>query len=144
MGKKTSEFGCLCRQYRVALKINMSQAAKKIGVNQSDITKIEQGEQSPSFDFIKKSIDVYQITDKKKQMEFFISNLNSSKNIEIPLNGFGPKRKEWLAALCILGEVGTHNPTGWKDLLEWIVVLASELQEKNPKYDEDYIESNPL
>jgi len=59
MSKKTTEFGLLCRQYRISLKINMIQAATELEVNQSDISKIENGEQQPSFDYIKKSIDLY-------------------------------------------------------------------------------------
>jgi len=133
MGKKTTDFGLLCRLYRVSLKINMIQAAKELGVNQSDISKIENGEQHPSFDYIKKSIDLYQIKDKKKQFEFFLSNLNSSKKIDIPLNVLGSTRKEWLAVLLTYGDVYIGNPDGWNEFLECIKTLAKNLEDKNPK-----------
>jgi transcriptional regulator with XRE-family HTH domain len=120
MSEKPSEFGRLCRSYRAKLGLNMTQAAEKIVVKQSTITKIEQGEQPASFEFIKKSIEVYEIRDWKEKMVFLLSYLNSAKRLQIPLDQLGPFRKEWLAALCILGEIDIYNPEGWEDLLQWL------------------------
>ena len=136
MSKKTTEFGCLCRQYRIALRITIIQAAEIIGVNQSDISKIENGEQSPSFDYIKKSIDLYQIKDRNKQMEFFLSNLNSSKKIEIPMKGLGPVCKEWLAVLCTFGEVYPGNTDGWNELLKYMKELPFRLEKLKAPFNQ--------
>ena len=134
MSKKTTEFGLLCRQYRISLKINMIQAATELEVNQSDISKIENGEQQPSFDYIKKSIELYKIKEKEKQFEFFLSSLKCSRKIDIPLNILGPIRKEWLAAIFTYGDVNTENSKGWNELLEYIKSLIIKLENKNPKF----------
>ena len=128
MGNKASEFGKLCKSYRAKLGLNMTQAAERIGVKQSSITKIEQGEQPASFEFIKKSIDLYQIKDRKDKMEFLLSYLNSARRFEIPLDQLGPYRKEWLAALCILGDVVNENPEGWDDLFQWLDGFREKLR----------------
>jgi transcriptional regulator with XRE-family HTH domain len=127
MGNTTSEFGRLCRTYRAKLGLNMTQAAEKIVVKQSTITKIEQGEQPASFEFIRKSIDVYQIRDGKEKMKFLLTYLKSAKKLEILLDQLGSYRKEWLAALCILGEVDFNKPEGWDDLLEWFDEFRKKL-----------------
>jgi transcriptional regulator with XRE-family HTH domain len=128
MGNKTSEFGKLCRSYRAKLGLNMTQAAEKIEVKQSTITKIERREQPASFEFIKKSIEIYQIRDWKEEMKFLLTYLKSAKWFEIPLDQLGHFRKEWLAALCILGEVDMHNPEGWDDLLQWLDGFRNKLR----------------
>jgi len=142
MGNKASEFGRLCRSYRAKLGMNMIQAAEKIGVKQSTITKIEHGEQPASFEFIKKSIEVYQIRDKKDKMEFLLSYLNSAKRFEIPLDQLGLFRKEWLAALCTLGDVDKKDPEGWDDLLQWLDGFIKKLCK--PKYVTIGDSTNPL
>jgi transcriptional regulator with XRE-family HTH domain len=132
MGNNATEFGRLCRVYRASLGLNMIQAAEKIGTKQTIITKIELGKLSASFEFIKKSIDTYQIRDWEKKVEFLLSYLKSAKKFEIQLDQLGPSRKEWLSALCILGEVDKKNPEGWNDLLQWL----DEFREKlcKPEY----------
>jgi len=128
MGNKTTEFGKLCRSYRAILGLDMVQTAEKIGVNQSTVTKIEQGEQPASFEFIKKSIEVYQIKDRKEKMEFLLTYLKSAKRFAIPLDQLGPSRKEWLAALFTLGDVVNENPEGWNDLLQWLDGFRKKLR----------------
>jgi len=142
MGNKTIKFGRLCRAYRAKLGINMTQAAEKIGVKQSTVTKIEQGEQPVSIEFIKKSIEVYQIRDWEEKMEFLLSYLNSAKRFEILLDQLGPFRKEWLAALCILGEVDIYNPEGWDYLLQWHDGFRNKLHK--PDFVTFDVDPNPL
>jgi transcriptional regulator with XRE-family HTH domain len=110
----------------------MTQAAGKLGVNQSTIIKIEQDGQYAPFGFIRKSIEAYKIEDKGKQMEFFLSSLNSSEKMEIPLKEMNPLRKECQAALFTLGDVKKDNPGGWDSLLSWIDNLRARL--KKPKF----------
>jgi transcriptional regulator with XRE-family HTH domain len=144
MNKTTTEFGIKCRVYREKLKLNMTQLAEKTGIKQSTITKIEQGSLSPTFDFIKKSISAYEIKDKTEQMDFLLSSLNNSEKIEIPLNELGPIRKEWLAALCILGDVQKYNPEGWDMLIDWTEELLNKLKDLKPTHSVLCSESHPL
>jgi transcriptional regulator with XRE-family HTH domain len=132
MSNNTVKFGKLCRAYRAKLGLNMIQAAEKIGVTQSTITKIEQGEQPASFEFIEKSIAVYQIRERKEEMEFLLSYLSSAKKLEIPVDRLGPVRKEWLAALCTLGNINLKDPEGWGDLLQWMSEFEKKLQSYKP------------
>jgi transcriptional regulator with XRE-family HTH domain len=67
MNGKTTEFGIKCRERRVSLKLTMAQIAKKIGYAQSTVTKIEQGGQPPSFEYIKESLEIYEIKEKKNK-----------------------------------------------------------------------------
>ena len=127
MGNKTSEFGRLCRAYRAKLGLNMIQAAEKIGVKQSTITKIEQGGQPVSFEFIKNSINVYQIKDWEEKKEFLLTYLKNSKRFEIQLDQFGPIRKELLAALCIQWEVDEHHSKGWYDFFQLVNSFGKSL-----------------
>jgi transcriptional regulator with XRE-family HTH domain len=127
MDNKATEFGRLCRSYRANLGLNMIQAAEKIGKKQATITKIELGKLPASFEFIKKSIAAYQIRDRRERMKFFLTYLKSAKWFEIPLDQLGPSRKEWLAALCILGEVDMHNRDGWDYLLQWLDEFREKL-----------------
>jgi len=133
MGNKTTEFGKLCRAYRAGLGLTINDVVPKIGKNQSTITKIENGEMVASFDFIKKSIDIYKIIKKEEQFEFLLSYLKCGQKFEIPLNLLGSIRKEWLAALCILGDVKKDNPNGWDGLLQWADEFVKKLHEKKPK-----------
>jgi transcriptional regulator with XRE-family HTH domain len=132
MGNKPTEFGRLCRAYRANLGLNMIQTGEKIGKKQAAITKIELGKLPASFEFIKKSIEVYQIIDRKEKMKFLLSYLKSAKRFEIQIDQLGPSRKEWLAALCILGEVDKYHPEGWDDLLQWFDEFRKELSK--PRY----------
>jgi transcriptional regulator with XRE-family HTH domain len=142
MSNKTVEFGRLCRSYRAKLGINMDKAAEKIEVTQSTITKIEQGEQPASFDYIQKSIATYKIRNRNEQMEFLLSYLKSGKKLDIPLAQFGPIRKECLAAICTLWDVDKGNPEGWDDLLLWLKGLEGRLNK--PTYVNTAGGSDPL
>ena len=144
MENKTTDFGKLCRSYRARLGLFMADISDKTGVPQSTITKIEQGSQKPSFDYLWKSMDAYGITGTKERLEFFLSCLNSSDSIEIPLAGFGPKRKEWLAALCIFGEVAMQDPNGWKELISWVNKLSRDIKKLAPRFTTFTDKINPL
>jgi len=143
MGNKTTEFGRLCRAYRAGLGLTINDVVPKIGKNQSTITKIENGEIAASLDFIKKSIDVYKIINKKEQFEFLLSYLKCGQKLEIPLNLLGSIRKEWLAALCILCDVKKDNPKGWNELLQWMDEFIKKLHEIKPKHT-TFGEDDPL
>ena len=134
MDEKVTEFGKLCRSYRSLKGLTMAQFAKGIGKHQSDITKIEHGEIPISIDYIKNSIDAYGIKDKNKQLEFLQCYFNCSERLEIQLGELGPLRKEWLAALCILGDVIDKNPEGWDDLLDWHRIFYTRLKGLKPKF----------
>jgi len=134
MAKKVTEFGKLCRTYRTINGFTMTDLAKKIGKNQSEITKIEQGEISISIDFVIKSIEAYGIKDKNKQLEFLKCYFYSSERFEVHLEKLGPLMKEWLAALCILGNVGDKNPEGWDELLDWFNGFYTRLKGLKPKF----------
>jgi transcriptional regulator with XRE-family HTH domain len=134
MNEKTTEFGKLCRVYRSRLGLSIKDVVPKVGYKQSTITKIENGEMAASFDFIKKSIDIYKIIKKEEQFEFLLSYLKCGKKFEIPLNQLGTIRKEWLTALCILGDVKEGNPEGWNELLQWVDEFVKKLHEKKPKH----------
>jgi transcriptional regulator with XRE-family HTH domain len=144
MNKTLTEFGKLCRSRRALLGINMIQAAKMIGVKQSTITKIEQGEQPVSFEFIRKSIVAYQIKDINSKMEFLLSYLDSGKRIEIPLKELGPLRKEWVAALLILGDIKKHDPDGWDDLINWNINFLQKIKKETPSYKSLIDEDTPI
>jgi transcriptional regulator with XRE-family HTH domain len=120
MGNKSSEFGRLCRSYRAKLGLNMTITAEKIGVKQSTVTKIEQGEQPASFEFIKKSIEVYQIRDWKEKKEFLLTYLKGAKRFEVQLDQFGYSRRELLAGLCTQAEAEEHHPENWEDFLRLV------------------------
>jgi transcriptional regulator with XRE-family HTH domain len=134
MGNNVTEFGKLCRNYRINKGLNMTRAAELTGKSQATLTNYETGKESPSFDFIETSMKVYGITDSMKQMQFLLAALNSSEKIEIPLNPLGPIRKEWLAALCTLGNVKYFNPKGWKELLAWLDELVKRLNKRKPEF----------
>jgi transcriptional regulator with XRE-family HTH domain len=120
MDNETVKFDNLCKSYRAKLGFNMTQAAKMIGVKQSTVSKIEQGEQPASFEYIKKSIEAYQIKDENEKIEFFLAYIKSAKKLEIPVNQLGPLRKEWLAALCVIEDVEKNTSEGYYDLLGWM------------------------
>ena len=134
MDKKTTEFGKKCRAKRAELGLAIKDVVPTVGKKQSTITKIENGEMAASLDFIKKSIDVYKITKKEKQFEFLLSYLKYGKKFEIPLDQLGSIRKEWLAALCILGDVKKDNPKDWDELLQWIDKAVKELRQLKPNF----------
>jgi transcriptional regulator with XRE-family HTH domain len=144
MNKKTTNFGIKCRVYRDHARLSMTQLSKKTGIGQSTITKIEQGELSPSFDFIKKSIAAYGIKDRAEQMSFLLSSLNTSKKIDILLNELGPIRKEWLAALCILGDLDKNSPEGWGTLIDWTERFLKRLKGLKPQHTVLGRESQPI
>ena len=143
MGNKTTEFGKLCRAYRARLGLTINDVVPKIGKNQSTITKIENGEMAASLDFIKKSIYVYKIINKEKQFEFLLSYLKCEKKFEIPLDQLGSIREEWLAALCVLGDVTIDNPKGWDELLQWVDEFVKKLHKIKPTYVK-FGEGDPL
>jgi transcriptional regulator with XRE-family HTH domain len=127
--EKISDFGKLCRSYRAKHGMVMKDLSEIAGINQSAITKIEQGKSPISFDYIKKTIKAYDIKDKRQQMDFLLSALNSTERLEIPLDQFGPLRKEWLAALFTLGDVKENRPEGWNELLSWANGFITKLEE---------------
>jgi transcriptional regulator with XRE-family HTH domain len=134
MDEKVTEFGKLCRSYRSLKGLTMAQFSKGIGKHQSDITKIEHGEIPISIDYIRASIEAYGIEDKNKQLEFLQCYFNCSERLEIQLGELGSLRKEWLAALCILGDVNDKNPEGWDNLLEWLNSFFTRLKALKPKF----------
>jgi transcriptional regulator with XRE-family HTH domain len=144
MKKKTTDFGKKSRAYRAGLGLNMTQAARETGIKQPTISKIEKGELSPSLDFIKKSITAYEIKERTEQMGFLLSSLNSSQEIVIPLKELGPVRKEWLAALCIFGDLDKNNPKGWDTLIDWTKGLLKRLKDLKPNYNNLRRENQPL
>jgi hypothetical protein len=77
-------------------------------------------------------------------MEFLLSSLNSSHKIEIPLNELGPVRKEWLAALIILGSVSDKNPQGWETLIDWTEGFLQRLKTLKPKHTDLGYVSQPI
>ena len=137
---KTTEFGRLCRSYRAKLGRPIKDFIKVLGLKQSTISKIEQGELSPSLEYIKKSMEAYGITDKSEKMKFLLANLNSSEKIEIPLKDLGPMRKEWLAALCIFGEVFTRDTRGWDELINWLNNFSLKANKERPPYFSGWME----
>jgi transcriptional regulator with XRE-family HTH domain len=132
MSDKITEFGRLCRTYRASLGMNMANIANITEKTQSTITKIEQGKIPVSLEFIKKSIKAYKIEEIPKQMEFLLFYLNSSEAIEIPLAGLSSRRKEWLTALLILGDINLLHPKGWDELMNWINSFSIKLNELKP------------
>jgi transcriptional regulator with XRE-family HTH domain len=71
MSNKPTEFGKLCRNYRTNKGLTMIQAAELTGKSQATLTNYETGKESPSFGFIKTSMDVYGIKKRTEQMQFF-------------------------------------------------------------------------
>jgi transcriptional regulator with XRE-family HTH domain len=134
MGNNVTEFGKLCRKYRINKGLNMTLAAERIGKSQATLTNYETGKASPSFEFIKTSMEVYGITDRAEQMRFLLAALNSSEKIEIPLSPLGRIRKECLAALYTLGNVEDRNPNGWEKLLPWINDFVIRLKKLSPEF----------
>jgi transcriptional regulator with XRE-family HTH domain len=132
MAKKLTEFGKLCRSYRAMKGMNMTDIVKKTEKPQSAISRIEQGEAQASLEYIRMSIDAYEIKEKAKQKEFLLSYLNSTEKFEIPLKELGPIMKEMLAAFCILGEISEEKPSGWNDLIDWAADFAREQKKRNP------------
>jgi transcriptional regulator with XRE-family HTH domain len=105
MNNKITNFGTLCRTYRAAMRLTMTEVAIKIGTSQGTISRIENGEIIPPFEYIKKSMEVYKIESKEKQTEFFLSYLESFEKIEIPLKEMNPLLKECLATICAYKDV---------------------------------------
>jgi transcriptional regulator with XRE-family HTH domain len=135
MSKKPTEFGRLCRSYRAKLGLNMKQAVEKLGIAQPTLTRIELGELPPPFEFIIKSIDAYEIKDRTEQMSFLLSYLKSSERFEIPLEIFGPLRKELLAALCTFRDVRKNNREELDELKDWVNKFSAKLNDiKEPPY----------
>jgi transcriptional regulator with XRE-family HTH domain len=134
MSKKTTDFGKTCRAYRAKLGLNMTQLEEIVDKTQSTISKIELGGQSPSIDYIKRSIDAYKIKDQKEQMDFLLSCLNSFDKIEIPLNELDPERKEWLAALLILKKEPGYNSKGLDTIIEWTEGFLEKLNISNKQF----------
>ena len=130
MDNKATEFGRLCRSYRAKLGLNMIQAAEKIGKKQATITKIELGKMPASFEFIKKSIAVYQIRDWKEKKEFFLTYLKGAKRFEVQLDQFGYSRRELLAGLCTQAEAEEHHPENWEDFLQLVSQFRKKLYDR--------------
>jgi transcriptional regulator with XRE-family HTH domain len=144
MNKRTTEFGNLCRSYSAKLGLNMADIAKKFEKTQSTITKIEQGNLPVPYEFITKSMNLYEIEDKSEKMKFLLSYLNSSEKFEIPITQLGSLRKECLAALLIYGDVKERNPTGWGELLKCVSEFSDILNSKNPGFNTLSKEDKPL
>jgi transcriptional regulator with XRE-family HTH domain len=62
MGSNLTEFGKLCRNCRINKGLNMTRAAELTGKSQATLTNYETGKESPSFEFIETSMEVYGIT----------------------------------------------------------------------------------
>jgi transcriptional regulator with XRE-family HTH domain len=134
MGNKPTEFGKLCRNCRTNKGLNMIRAAELTGKSQATLTNYETGKESPSFGFIKTSMDVYGIKEQTEQMRFLFAALKNSEKIEIPLSKFGPLAKEYLAALCILGDLKANTPKGWDEFIKWLEDFAIKLKKTKPKW----------
>jgi transcriptional regulator with XRE-family HTH domain len=134
MGKETTEFGKLCRSYRAKKGMNMTQTSKILGISQSTLTNYEKGQETPSLKFIKRSMEVYGIKNRKEQMEFLLAALNSSKAIGVPLDQPGTLRKTCLAALDTFGAVDKNAPEGWDELIQWFDDFVAKLKNAKPKH----------
>jgi transcriptional regulator with XRE-family HTH domain len=134
MSKETTEFGKLCRSYRAKKGMNMTQTSKLLEISQSTLTNYETGRETPSLKFIQKSMEVYGIENRKEQMEFLLTALNSSKAIGVPLDQLGALRKTCLAALFTFGEVEGNNPEGWDELMQWFDDFVAKLKKAKPNF----------
>jgi hypothetical protein len=63
-----------------------------------------------------------------------LAALKSSEKIEISLSQFGPFTKEYLAALCILGDLKAETPEGWDEFIKWLEDFAIKLKEREPRW----------
>jgi transcriptional regulator with XRE-family HTH domain len=146
MGKETTEFGKLCRSYRARMGMTMAQAAGKIGLAwsarsdkriktpQSALTNYETNKGNLSLEFVKASMAVYGIENRKEQMEFLLAALNSSRAVGVPLDQLGALRKACLAALFTFGEVKENSPEGWDELLQWLDDFVAKLKKAKPNF----------
>jgi hypothetical protein len=107
---------------------------KQIKTPQSALTNYETSKGNLSLDFIKVSMEVYGIENRKEQMEFLLAALNSSKAIGVPLDQLGALRKTCLAALFTFGEVEKNNPEGWDELIQWFDDFVAKLKKAKPKF----------
>jgi transcriptional regulator with XRE-family HTH domain len=143
MSKDVTDFGKLCRSYRSRLGLNMTQLSKKIGIKQSTITKIEQGNYPVPFRYIKKSIDIYGIREKSEKMKFLLSCFESIDRFVVPISELGALRREWLSAIFIFGDVKEKNPNGWDDLISWIKDFSYKLEKQKPEFN-TLVKSEPI
>jgi transcriptional regulator with XRE-family HTH domain len=120
MSGKTTEFGKLCKSHRALLGLNGAQFGKKIGISQPTVSRFENGVESLPFQYIMDFINAYKISDKSKQMEFFLRCLESSEKLQIPLNKLNPLMKECLAALFTLGDMKENDPQGKESFIAWL------------------------
>jgi transcriptional regulator with XRE-family HTH domain len=127
MTGEITEFGKLCKKYRVDKGINMTEAAKRIEKSQAYISSIERGKIPLTFDFIKKSMLAYELNAKEK-FEFLTQALLSSPEMTIPLNeAIIVSKEKWLHVLAaiLLNYKGPY-PKG--DMLKPVTICINELK----------------
>ena len=101
-------YGKLCRKYRIDKGWTMKDAAANLGCRQSFLSQIEttktkqritkKGEirndnVSPNFDFLMKSIEVYELNPVEK-LDFLFKVLIDIEKLEIPLKNDNPQLRE--------------------------------------------------
>jgi hypothetical protein len=126
--------------------MTMTQAAEKIGLAwsarsnkqiktpQSALTNYETSKGNLSLEFVKVSMGVYGIENRKEQMEFLLAAFNSSKAIGVPLDQLDALRKTCLAALFTFGEVEKNNLEGWDELIQWFDDFTEKVKKMKPTY----------
>ena len=123
MNENVTDFGIICRLYRQAKRMPMTDAAKVLGCTQHHITQIEQGKFNPTYEYIEKSLKLYDVPENKKA-DFIAKALAGSKQITFKMDKVTATPKE--------------------DLVKLLAVLLFNLDEPYPDDKEWYAMSNVL
>ena len=113
----------------------MKETAKKLGCAQNNLTYIEQGKTNPSMDFLKKCIEVYEISEAEKA-DFIAQALESSNRLILDLNKSKEIPKDYLAKIIAVLVFDLEEP--YPDTPDWTAIrqavdILKEYLRRRPK-----------
>jgi transcriptional regulator with XRE-family HTH domain len=113
----------------------MAETAKKLGCSQNNLTYIEQGKTNPSQKFLKKCIEIYEISEAEKA-DFIAQALESSNRLILDLNKSKEIPKDYLAKIIAVLVFNLEEPypdtPDWKAINQAANVLKEYLR-RRPK-----------
>jgi transcriptional regulator with XRE-family HTH domain len=120
--EKITDFGKQCRKFRIDKGWSMTDAAARVGCNQSYIAQVENGKINPSIEFLGKSVEIYGLTGPEKA-NFLANALSASNLLKIKLDEITIIPKEDLAKLLAILVFNLKAPEPKRD--EWYPVAYS-------------------
>jgi len=128
MNKNITDFGKLCRKYRIENGWSMTDAAEKLGFKQNHISQIENGKANPTLDYVTKCLKIYKISNNAKAD--FIAKALASQNrlsFETDVVTIIPNDAliKLMAILIFNLEEPQSIPDGWEIVFQAVKILSN-------------------